>query len=316
MKLRFKRFVRLCKPFTPLNQRLLRKSAFLPRADTGAAAPECGMEAPNITKVVLLACGSFNPITNMHLRMFELARDHLEDTGQYRVLKGIISPVGDSYQKKGLVEASHRLEMAKLATENSDWITVDSWETEQPEWVETAKVVRHHYEELLALEQKSDDTDTVKYAKKRRIEENCFQSSSHQKMRDGPQLMLLCGADVLETFGVPNLWKQEDIVEIVGYHGLVCITRSGNDPHKFIHQSDMLWKYRKNIHIVHEYVTNDISATHVRRALRRGWSVRYLLPDAVVHYIQESDLYSAESEQKNADVVLAPFQRYTGASSS
>lgn len=40
-----------------------------------------GMEAQTKTRVVLLACGSFNPITNMHLRMFELARDHLEDTG-------------------------------------------------------------------------------------------------------------------------------------------------------------------------------------------------------------------------------------------
>ncbi len=39
------------------------------------------MEDRNVTKVVLLACGSFNPITNMHLRMFELARDYLEDTG-------------------------------------------------------------------------------------------------------------------------------------------------------------------------------------------------------------------------------------------
>ena len=36
---------------------------------------ECEMD------VVLIACGSFNPITNMHLRMFELARDHLHDTG-------------------------------------------------------------------------------------------------------------------------------------------------------------------------------------------------------------------------------------------
>lgn len=34
------------------------------------------------TDVVLIACGSFNPITNMHLRMFELAKDHLEDTGR------------------------------------------------------------------------------------------------------------------------------------------------------------------------------------------------------------------------------------------
>lgn len=127
--------------------------------------------------------------------------------------------------------------------------------------------------------------------------------------------MLLCGADVLESFGIPNLWKQEDIAEILG-HGLVCITRSGNDPHKFIHQSDMLWEYRKNIHLVHEWVTNDISATHVRRALRRGRTVRYLLPDGVIRYIQEHSLYSAESEKKNADVVLEPLQRNLGASSS
>ncbi|GAA6235461.1 nicotinamide/nicotinic acid mononucleotide adenylyltransferase 1 [Lates japonicus] len=274
------------------------------------------MEAHSITTVVLLACGSFNPITNMHLRMFELARDHLEDTGQYRVVKGIISPVGDGYKKKGLIEACHRLEMAKLATENSGWITVDYWESLQSEWVETAKVIRHHHEKLLTAEQNNDEVDTVKYTKKRRIEENYFEGSSHQKRRDSPQLMLLCGADVLESFGIPNMWKQEDIAEIVGRFGLVCITRSGNDPYKFIHQSDMLWTYRKNIHVVHEWVTNEISATHVRRALRRGRSVRYLLPDAVVHYIQENDLYSAESEQKNADVVLAPLQRYTGASSS
>lgn len=128
--------------------------------------------------------------------------------------------------------------------------------------------------------------------------------------------MLLCGADVLESFAVPNLWKQDDIIEIVGRFGLVCITRSGSDPHKFIHQSDNLWKYRKNIHVVHEWVTNEISATHVRRALRRGQSVKYLLPDPVIRYIKEHDLYSAESEQKNAGLVLAPLQRFTGSSSS
>ncbi|CAB1446328.1 unnamed protein product [Pleuronectes platessa] len=251
----------------------------------------------------------------MHLRLFELARDHLEDTGQYKVVSGIISPVGDGYKKKGLIEASHRLEMARLATENSDWITLGSWESMQPDWVETVEVIRHHHEKLLEKQQNCDETDTVKLTKKRRIE-NRYEASSHQKRRDGPQVMLLCGADVLESFGVPNLWKQDDIDEIVGRYGLVCITRSGNDPHKFIHKSDVLWKHRRNIHLVHEWVTNDISATHMRRALRRGQSVRYLLPDAVVSYIQQNNLYSAESEQKNADVVLAPLQRYLEASSS
>eukprot|EP00066_Takifugu_rubripes_P031019 XP_011620285.1 PREDICTED: nicotinamide mononucleotide adenylyltransferase 1 [Takifugu rubripes] len=270
------------------------------------------MEGQNMSKVVLLACGSFNPITNMHLRMFELARDHLEDTGRYRVIKGIISPVSDGYKKKGLIEACHRVEMARLATENSQWITVDSWECLQPEWVETLKVIRHHYEEQMAAEQNEDDVDTVRYAKKRRY----LEGTTHLKIRECPQLMMLCGADVLESFVIPNLWKQDDIAEILGRYGLVCITRSGSDPYKFIHQSDLLWKYRKNIHVVPEWVTNEISATHVRQALRRGQSVRYLLPDDVVQYIQEHQLYNSDTEQKNADVILAPLQRYTGASSS
>lgn len=128
---------------------------------------------------------------------------------------------------------------------------------------------------------------------------------------DTPHLKLLCGADVLESFGVPNLWKSEDIEEIVGQYGVACITRCGSDAEKFINQSDVLYKHRKNIHVVREWVTNEISATHVRRALRRGQSVRYLLPDPVVRYIQDHSLYSSESEQKNADVILAPLQRYT-----
>lgn len=274
------------------------------------------METGQRTKVVLLACGSFNPITNMHLRMFELARDYLEDTGQYKVVKGLISPVGDGYKKKGLIAACHRVEMARIATDSSDWIEVDPWESQQPEWVETAKVVRHHYEELVTTEQSNDEVDTVRYLKKRRIEEHFESPSTHNARKDSHQLKLLCGADVLESFGVPNLWKQEDIAEIVSHYGVVCITRTGNDAHKFIHQSDMLWQHRKNIHVIREWVANDISATLVRRALRRGQSIRYLLPDPVVRYIQSHSLYSAESEQKNADFILAPLQRYSRASSS
>ncbi|KAG7477546.1 hypothetical protein MATL_G00070800 [Megalops atlanticus] len=273
------------------------------------------MEHPDRTKVVLLACGSFNPITNMHLRMFELARDYLEDTGQYRVVRGIISPVGDGYKKKGLIEASHRIEMARLATESSDWIRVDPWEGQLAEWVETAKVIRHHYEELVAAEHCNDEVDTVRVGKKRRHEEREGGPYSNHLRADVPQLKLLCGADVLESFSVPNLWKSEDIAEIVGRFGLVCITRAGSDAWKFVHQSDVLWGHRKNIHVVKEWVTNEISATHVRRALRRGQSVRYLLPDAVVRYVQEHGLYSAESEEKNADVILAPLQKYAKGSS-
>uniref|UniRef100_A0A3Q0SU47 Nicotinamide nucleotide adenylyltransferase 3 n=1 Tax=Amphilophus citrinellus TaxID=61819 RepID=A0A3Q0SU47_AMPCI len=87
--------------------------------------------------LVLLACGSFNPITNQHMRLFELARDHMHSTGQYQVVGGIVSPVGDSYGKQGLVLAKHRVAMAELALQSSNWVTVDEWESQQPDWTET-----------------------------------------------------------------------------------------------------------------------------------------------------------------------------------
>lgn len=155
--------------------------------------------------------------------------------------------------------------------------------------------------------------DTVKFTKRRRLGENEEHSSNHNRS-EIPQLKLLCGADVLQSFSVPNLWKKEDIAEIVGQFGLVCVTRSGYDAEKCVYESDVLHKHRKNIHLVREWVTNEISATHVRRAVRRGQSVRYLLPEPVVGYLQDQRLYTAESEQKNADVILAPLQKYGGIS--
>ncbi|XP_053164309.1 uncharacterized protein LOC128350289 isoform X2 [Hemicordylus capensis] len=103
----------------------------------------------HLTPLVLLACGSFNPITNMHMRLFELARDHLHQTGKYRVIGGIISPVSDDYGKQGLAAAKHRIKMAQFALETSEWIRVDPWESEQGQWSETVTVLRHHYKELL-----------------------------------------------------------------------------------------------------------------------------------------------------------------------
>ncbi|XP_066101603.1 nicotinamide/nicotinic acid mononucleotide adenylyltransferase 3 isoform X2 [Saccopteryx bilineata] len=91
--------------------------------------------------VVLLACGSFNPITNMHLRLFEVARDYLHQTGLYQVIGGVISPVNDNYRKKDLAAAHHRVAMVRLALQTSDWIRVDPWESEQAQWMETVKVL-------------------------------------------------------------------------------------------------------------------------------------------------------------------------------
>lgn len=54
---------------------------------------------------------------------------------------------------------------------------------------------------------------------------------------------------------------------------------------------DNLSRWRHNIHLIHQLIQNDVSSTKVRLFLRRGLSVRYLLPSQVVDYIDEHGLY-------------------------
>ncbi|XP_048845310.1 nicotinamide/nicotinic acid mononucleotide adenylyltransferase 3 [Brienomyrus brachyistius] len=243
--------------------------------------------------LVLLACGSFNPITNQHMRLFELARDHMHHTGRFRVVGGIVSPVSDSYGKRGLVPAHHRVAMARLALHSSDWVTVDDWESRQPDWTETIVTLRHHLQKLLGQQPSAADLQ--------------MPHSSLEGSSEPPQLKLLCGADFLDTFRVPGLWREEHVEELVGHFGLVCVSRGDLQADRAVHESDTLFQHRHNIFLVREWVRNETSATEIRRALRRGLSVKYLLPDAVIEYVQEHQLYTWQSEQRNKDSVLRPL---------
>lgn len=127
-----------------------------------------------------------------------------------------------------------------------------------------------------------------------------------------PELKLLCGADVLKTFQTPNLWKDEHIQEIVEKFGVVCVGRVGHDAKGYISASPILQRYQHNIHLAREPVPNEISATYIRQALGQGRSVKYLLPDAVISYIKDHNLYTrdsswkGESTQHNAGERKAP----------
>lgn len=247
-------------------------------------------------RVMLLSCGSFNPITNMHLRMFELARDYLHNTGLYQVVGGIISPVNDAYGKKDLVLAKNRCEMVDLALRSSDWIKLDCWESDQECWVPTVRVLDHHQTILNSITNANNASISVKKQKLDVEDLNSINNNEQKTTWDFSmpvRIMLLCGADLLESFGVPDLWAETDIAQIVGKHGLVVITRNGTNPERFIYDSDILSKLRGSIHIVTEWISNEVSSTHIRRALQRGNSVKYLIQDLVVQYIKDHDLYTS-----------------------
>ncbi|KAH8109000.1 hypothetical protein DFH11DRAFT_979472 [Phellopilus nigrolimitatus] len=58
--------------------------------------------------------------------------------------------------------------------------------------------------------------------------------------------------------------------------------------------TDALAKWRHNIFLISQMIQNDVSSTKVRLFLRRGLSVRYLLPTPVIDYIEANGLYLDE----------------------
>nr|KAF7434686.1 hypothetical protein H0235_002877 [Vespula pensylvanica] len=243
-------------------------------------------------RIILMSCGSYNPPTNMHLRMFEIARDHLHRMGHHVVVGGIISPVHDAYAKKELASATHRCSMLRLALQDSDWIKLCTWETRQSAWTRTRKSLQYHQNLLnLFLFDTNDIKNNIPKEDLEWIPENIRNCEDQTPI----QIKLLCGADLLESFGKSDLWMEEDIDAIVGQHGLVVITREGSNPNKFIYDSDILSRHMNNIHIVTEWIPNEVSSSRIRRAFKRGESVRYLLQDSVIDYVHKNGIYNTNS---------------------
>ncbi|CAL1711979.1 unnamed protein product [Somion occarium] len=218
--------------------------------------------------LVLVACGSFSPITYLHLRMFEMAKDYIRHNTNFEIVGGYLSPVSDQYKKPGLLAAHHRIAMCTLAAEQtSNWLMVDSWEAIQ-DYQRTAVVLDHFDYEINT---KLGGVTTA----------------------DGEQrhvrIMLLAGSDLIATMSEPGVWTDRDLEHILGRYGVMIIERAGADMTQAI---DSLARWRHNIHLIHQLIQNDVSSTKVRLFLRRGLSVRYLLPSPVVDYIEENGLYT------------------------
>lgn len=239
---------------------------------------------PTKTPLVLVACGSFSPITHMHLRMFEMAVDHVRQnmSDEYEVIGGYISPVSDRYNKAGLASAAHRVRMCELATEQtSEWLMVDPWEAMQPEYQPTAVVLDHVYSEVQALLPNGEGAKKL-------------------------QVSLLCGADLLMSM-LPGVWSIHDLDHILGTYGLFVIERSGTSVGEALAQlKEINPEWVENIHIIRQLIANDISSTSIRQFLRLGWSVNYLQPWCVIEYIREHGLYEYrhEGKGKNTRVVM------------
>jgi nicotinamide mononucleotide adenylyltransferase len=76
----------------------------------------------------------------------------------------------------------------------------------------------------------------------------------------------------------------------------MIVERTGADVWSFLLSHDLLWRYRRNLKIVKQTIFNDISSSKVRLFVRRGQSIKYLLPNSVIHYIDRHKLYRLPKE--------------------
>lgn len=194
--------------------------------------------------IVALMCGSFNPVTRMHLQMMRIFKQFVSSDDQHRinggsVVQGIISPVNDLYhvKRKNLLPSFHRINMINLALvedQLDDWIECNSWESDQKDWQKTLQVLDYH--------------------------------ECHMKDKFGPsaQLWMVSGGDLIESMAVPGLWADADLEKISSGYKLFIIPRIGSDADKFIASHSILSRHSNNIIIANHVIPNDDSSTKAR----------------------------------------------------
>ncbi|OJI98192.1 hypothetical protein ASPVEDRAFT_79855 [Aspergillus versicolor CBS 583.65] len=236
------------------------------------------MDDAEKTPLLLVACGSFSPITFLHLRMFEMAADYVKLSTDFEIVGGYLSPVSDAYRKAGLASAEHRVSMCQRAVDASDWLMVDTWEPMHKEYQPTAIVLDHFDYEINAIRNGID---------------------TGNGSRKPVQVVLLAGADLVHTMSTPGVWSEKDLDHILGQYGTFIVERSGTDIDEAL---AALQPWKKNIHVIQQLIQNDVSSTKIRLFLRRDMSVRYLIPDPVIGYIYENNLYMDDgTTQPGAD---------------
>jgi nicotinamide mononucleotide adenylyltransferase len=69
------------------------------------------------------------------------------------------------------------------------------------------------------------------------------------------------------------------------------VQRSGTDIDEAL---STLQAWKDNIWVIQQLVQNDISSTKIRLFRRRDMSIRYLVPEPVVQYIEANGLYDED----------------------
>ncbi|CAI9303469.1 unnamed protein product [Lactuca saligna] len=131
----------------------------------------------------------------------------------------------------GLIRSEHRITMCQLACKSSDFVMVDAWEAKQTSFQHSLTVLS-------------------------RI--RSFFSDNGFIPNESLKVMLVCGSDLLESFGIPGAWIPDQVRSICRDYGVVSIRR--------------------------------------RDCISQGLSVKCLTSDEIIDYIKQNQLYSNQQQ--------------------
>ncbi|OHT09521.1 nicotinamide-nucleotide adenylyltransferase/nicotinate-nucleotide adenylyltransferase [Tritrichomonas foetus] len=202
---------------------------------------------------VLVLSGSFNPPTNAHLSLISMARNAVEEHG-YKVVAARMVPTHGTYDKPGLASPVERTEMCRRACSGSSWITVDTFEVDQPNWTDCLTSLKH-------------------------------QQSGFPDCR----IFYICGSDLVMRWNEP-VWPDEEVIEILTDFGVCMFSR--NVPIETIAEQVPVLKGRlQNVIMAGDNPMLGLSSTFVRNYIQKGLKIAGFVPQAVEDYIEEKKIY-------------------------
>jgi len=213
--------------------------------------------------VVLVECGSFNPVTVFHLLLLELARDAIEREPRTIVLGGLLSPVGDAYGKPGLASSEERLKMCELAAQSSSWIGVCSVECDSEVFLPTWKVLMMIREDLRAYTNRA------------------------------VQVKLVCGEDLVHSM---SKWVPENVENLFQQASLLVMPRSSASSNGQLLDTDVYRRSSEKFKLLDNSLAFNVSSSEIRKRVSQDRSIKYLTTDAVIHYIERQQLYRGSEE--------------------
>ena len=107
-----------------------------------------------------------------------------------------------------------------------------------------------------------------------------------QKEYPNNLIYFVLGTDNLKEF---STWRNPE--KLVSEFKILVLERDEDKMEEIINSDNFLLKHKDSFIKTKENIRSNISSSFVRNKIRRGKSIRYLVPDEIYFYIKENNLF-------------------------